>query len=416
MRRKPILNLVSPQLVSPQSVGLNEERLALIPPHLNRYVDEGKIPGYLVMVARQGRPAFLHRYGLRNVEAGLPVEEDTIFRFYSMTKPITSVALLMLYEQGLFQLNDPVSRFIPEFKQMEVYVSGEGENMVTRPPEREVSIRDLFTHTAGLTYGFVGGHPVADLYTQRNIQGGTLQEMVEHLAELPLLFDPGTKWNYSVATDVLGYLVEVISGQPLDTFFDERIFQPLGMVDTGFYVPPEKLDRFAACYDYAQDENGGDTFVSTNHSSNDRYDSRPQFLSGGGGLVSTISDYLRFTQMMLNKGALGGQRILGRKTIELMTSNHLPNNSDLAGMGMPVFSETPFDGIGFGLGVSVVLDPAASQILGSAGEYAWGGLASTAFWIDPVEEMVVIFLTQLIPSSSYPIRRELRVLTNQAIE
>lgn len=402
-------------LTSPQSVGLNEDRLAQIPPYLNRYVDEGKLPGYLVLVARKGHPAFLHRYGLRDVEADLPIEEDTIFRFYSMTKPITSVALMMLYERGLFQLNDPVSRFIPEFGQMQVYVSGEGDNIVTRPPQREVTIRDLFSHTAGLTYGFVGGHPVADLYSQRNIQGGTAQDMINHLAELPLLFDPGTKWNYSVATDVLGYLVEVISGKSLDVFFEEQIFQPLSMVDTGFYVPQEKADRFAACYDYVQRDDGSDSFDVSSYGSQDRYLARPKFLSGGGGLVSTASDYFRFTQIMLNKGALDGNQLLGRKSVELMTTNHLPGNTDLSGMGMPVFSETPYDGIGFGLGFSVMLDPAAAQILGSPGEYAWGGLASTAFWVDPAEEMTVIFLTQLIPSSTYPIRRDLRVLTYQAV-
>ncbi|MEM7130899.1 MAG: serine hydrolase domain-containing protein [Chloroflexota bacterium] len=388
----------------------------LVPPHLNKYVDEGKLPGYLLLVARQGQPAFVHRYGMRDVDAGLPVEEDTIFRFYSMTKPITSVALLSLYEQGLFQLNDPVSRFIPTFKALQVYEFGEGNAISTKPADREMTIRDLFTHTAGFTYGFLGGHPVADLYSQRDIRSGTAQEMVTHLADLPLLFSPGTRWNYSVATDVLGYLIEVISGLPLDRFFAETIFQPLGMKDTGFYVPEEKVSRFACCYDYAQDETSRDTFVPSNHPTIGRYLSRPTFLSGGGGLVSTMADYFRFTQMMLNKGVLGGERILGRKTVELMTSNHLPNNRDLAGMGMPVFSETPYDGIGFGLGVSVVLNPAAAQILGSPGEYAWGGLASTAFWIDPAEEMIVIFLTQLIPSSSYPIRQELRVMTYQSIE
>lgn len=402
-------------LVAPQSVGLSAERLDAIRPHLNRYVDSGKIPGYLVLVARRGKPAYVHRYGLRNVDADLPVENDTIFRFYSMTKPITSVGLLTLYEKGLFQLNDPVSRFIPEFKGLEVYGSGERDNIVTMPPEREMTIRDLLTHTSGLTYGFLGGHPVADLYSQRDIRSGTLQQMIDHLAELPLLFSPGTRWNYSVATDVLGHLIELISGQPLDKFFANQIFQPLGMVDTDFHVPQEKVDRFAACYDYAENEDGSATFVPSNHATQERYFSRPAFLSGGGGLVSTMADYFRFTQMMLNKGSLDGKRILGRKTVELMTRNHLPHNTDLAGMGMPVFSETPYDGIGFGLGVSVMLNPAAAQILGSPGEYAWGGLASTAFWIDPAEEMTVIFLTQLIPSSSHPIRRELRVLTYQAI-
>ena len=400
--------------VSPESLGLSSSRLDRVADYLKNYVDSGKLPGYLVVVSRRGQPVYLHRYGLRDVEAQAPVEEDTIFRIYSMSKPITSVAVMSLYEQGLFQLDTPVSVFIPEFKDLAVFQVGDHDHYRTVPAEREMTVRDLLTHTSGLTYGFMNLHPVDAMYRARGVEGarskGTLKGMVEKLGELPLLFSPGTRWSYSVATDVLGYLVEVLSGTTLDAYLAEHIFAPLGMTDTGFFVPPDKVSRFSANYDYHA---GG---IRLADSPTDSPYCRPaSFLSGGGGLVSTASDYLRFTHMLRNKGELNGERILGRKTIEFMTINHLPNNNDLGSIGQKVFSEMPFDGIGFGLGFSVVLDPAKGNIIGSPGEYAWGGAASTAFWIDPVEDMSVIFLTQLLPSSSYPIRRDLRVLTYQAL-
>jgi CubicO group peptidase (beta-lactamase class C family) len=398
------------ELVSPATVGLSAERLNRIAPHLNRYVDEGKLPGYQVLVARRGRPAYLHRYGLGDVEQQKPVADDTIFRIYSMTKPITSVAILQLYERGLFQLNTPVSTVIPAFKGLQVYTGGEGGGMTTAAAQREVTFRDLLTHTAGFVYGTSGTHPLDSLYRERQILTGSLAEMITKLSDLPLLFSPGTRWNYSLATDILGYLVEQLSGQSLDRYFAEQILEPLGMVDTAFFVPAAKQSRFAANYSFHE---GGFRLIDNPAAS--PYLQPPTFRSGGGGLVSTFADYFRFAQMLLNKGELDGVRILGRKTVALMTTNHMPNNGDLSSMGMPVFSETPYDGIGFGLGVSVMLDPAKAQILGSPGEFAWGGAASTAFWVDPVEEQIVIFMTQLMPSSSYPVRRELRVLTYQAI-
>lgn len=399
------------ELVAPAEVGLDASRLTRIADHLNRYVDEGKLPGYLVMVARHGQPAYLHQYGLCDVAQQKPVAADTIFRIYSMTKPITSVALLQLYERGLLQLDHPVARFIPSFQNLQVFAAGDAQNHQTTPPARPVTIRDLFTHTAGFAYGLAGNqHPVDVLYRERGVLNGTLAEMIAKLSELPLVFSPGTRWNYSVATDILGYLVEQIAGQPLDQYFAEQILGPLGMVDTDFVVPEEKRARFAANYAFHE---GG--FRPIDESATRSYLKPPMMRSGGGGLVSTCADYFRFAQMLLNKGELNGVRILGRKTVELMTSNHMPNHGDLSSMGMPVFSETPYDGVGFGLGVSVMLDPVKAQILGSPGEFAWGGAASTAFWVDPVEEQLVIFLTQLMPSSSYPIRRELRVLTYQAI-
>lgn len=398
------------QLVSPASVGLNPKQLDHIAPHLDRYVDSGKLPGYLVMVARHGQPAYLRAHGLCDVENQKPVAEDTIFRIYSMTKPLTSVAIMQLYERGHFLLDNPVSRFIPAFKALRVYTAGDATKFETRPATRQVTFRDLLTHTAGFAYGTSGNHAVDDMYRARKIFTGTLGEMIEKLSDLPLLFDPGSQWSYSLATDILGYLVEVISGQTLDNYFAENILGPLGMEDTAFYVPEAKLARFAANYNYQE---GGFRLIDS--PTNSTYRQPPTFLLGGGGLVSTVQDYFRFAQMLLNQGELDGVRILGRKTIELMTTNHMPNNGDLSSMGMPVFSETPYAGIGFGLGFSVMLNPAKAQILGSPGEYAWGGAASTAFWVDPVEEQIVIFLTQLMPSSSYPIRRELRVLTYGAI-
>ncbi|MCY3833269.1 MAG: serine hydrolase [Chloroflexi bacterium] len=424
------------ELACPESVGLSTDRLSRIAAHFDRYVDAGKIPGYLVLVARRGKAVYLHRYGQRDVEAGTPVEEDTIFRIYSMTKPITSVGLLMLYERGLLHLDDPASKFIPGFERLEVFESGDAQNYQTVPAKREISIRDLLTHTSGLTYGHLHAHPIDAMYRERDLLGErmTLADFARQLAELPLLFSPGTRWNYSVATDVLGHIIEVITGRSLARFFSDEILAPLGMSDTGFSVAADRVARFAANY-----ERDGASFRLIDSPGASAYLKEPTLCSGGGGLVSTASDYLRFSQMLLNKGELNGARILGRKTVELMTCNHLPGNCDLSSMGYILQSddraagvgmglgarhnlrrgglraETRHDGVGFGLGGYVLLDPAAAQILSSPGEFGWGGAASTTFWIDPQEEMTAIFLTQLMPSSSYSIRRELRVLANQAI-
>ncbi|MEM7253967.1 MAG: serine hydrolase domain-containing protein [Pseudomonadota bacterium] len=405
----------SPLLIAtPESVGLSATRLANIRPWMERYVNEGKLPGALTLVARRGRVAYLDFTGDADVENQVPIAEDTIFRFYSMTKPITSVALMMLYEEGAFQLNDPVSKFIPSFAELNVFSGGTAEDYRVEPARRAMTVRDLFTHTSGFTYGFMQEMPVDALYRQHKVGGvdfdGDLGDMIARLAELPLRSHPGEEWNYSVSTDVLGYLVEVMSGRTFDRFLTERILNPLGMVDTGFWVPAESANRLAANYEKAGPE-GGLRLIDT--PSDSPYLSPRKFLSGGGGLVSTVADYLRFTQMLNNGGTLQGRRLLGRKTVEYMSQNHL--GGDMASMGQSVFSETSYDGIGFGLGFSVVLDPTKAQVLCSPGTYAWGGMASTAFWIDPEEDMVVIFLTQLVPSSSYPIRNELRVLVNQAI-
>ena len=380
---------------------------------MRRWVDSGKLPGLLVAIVRNDRLAWFETCGYRDVERKRAVEPDTIYRIYSMTKPITTVAALMLYEEGCFQLDDPVAKFIPAFADTRVFAGGDADSFTTEPLVRPVTVHDLMIHTSGLTYGFQHEHAVDALYRKRQVEFnaniGPLAGVVEAAAAQPLVFQPGTRWNYSVSTDVLGRLVEIWSGVPLDTFFDERILRPLDMRDTGFHVPKGQGDRLASSYIQADD--GGLALVDPAGES--RFLEPAVTLSGGGGLVSTAADYLRFVRMLRGHGTLEGARILGRKSVELMTTNHLPG--DLADMGRPRFAEMPFAGIGFGLGVSVLLDPAKARILGSPGEYAWGGMASTAFWADPAEDMIVLLLTQLMPSSAYPIRRELRVLTYQAL-
>ena len=397
----------------PEDVGLSTPRLARITQWMRGWVDSGRLPGLLVAVVRDDRVAWFETCGYRDVDAKRAVEPDTIYRIYSMTKPVTTVAALMLYEEGCFQLDDPVATFIPAFAETRVFASGDAESFATVPLARPVTVHDLMVHTSGLTYGFQHEHAVDALYRNHRIEFnanvGPLADLVEATAAQPLVFQPGTRWNYSVSTDVLGRLVEIWSGVPLDTFLAERIFGPLGMGDTGFQVQDGQGARLAS--NYVQADAGGLSLAEPAHES--RFLEPAVTLSGGGGLVSTASDYLRFMRMLRAHGTLEGTRILGRKSVALMTMNHLPG--DLVDMGRPRFAEMPFAGIGFGLGVSVVLDPAKARILGSPGEYAWGGMASTAFWIDPVEDLLVLLLTQLMPSSTYPIRRELRVLTYQAL-
>lgn len=397
---------------TPEDVGLSGARLVKIDLLTQKYIEEGKVPGTLTMVARKGKVAHLECQGQMDQENSTPLRRDTIFRIYSMSKPITSVALMMLYEDGHFMLDDPVSRFIPAFKHLKVHRLDEKGLPALQDTEREMTIKDLLTHTSGLTYGFMRATHVDALYREYEVEASdNLDEMVRKLGELPLLFSPGTQWSYSVATDVCGYLVQKIADTPFDKFLQEQIFEPLGMIDTGFSVPPEKSDRLAANYERTVDD--GLKLIDAPQNSN--YLNPPGLHSGGGGLVSTADDYLNFAQMLLNKGELSGNQLLGRKTVELMTCNHMPENGDLRSMGQPVFSETPYDGIGFGLGFSVMLDPAKASILGSPGEFAWGGAASTYFFVDPSEEMIVMLLTQLMPSSSYPIRREMRILAYQSI-
>jgi CubicO group peptidase (beta-lactamase class C family) len=399
----------------PEELGFDAQRLQRIVSHHRRYVDEGKLAGWTVAVARRGRVVLHAHHGLADVEAQRPVGDDTLWRIYSMTKPITSVAVLMLYERGLLELTDPVSRYLPAFADQRVYRAGSAANPGTVPASEPMRIWHLLTHTAGLTYGWHHAHAVDEIYRAKGFEFGVpagmdLATACDVWASLPLLFEPGSEWNYSVATDVLGRIVEMVSGQPLDTFFAEEIFAPLGMDDTAFHVTAEERDRLAALY--VRNPEGG---LVRNTVMGDKVTREPTFLSGGGGLVSTAADYHRFTQVLACGGELDGARLLSPHTVAYMTRNHLPGGADLEAFGRPISAESATRGIGFGLGVSVVVDAVAGKTLTHEGEYAWGGLASTAFYVDPAAEVTAMFFTQLLPSSTYPIRSQLRALVNQAL-
>jgi CubicO group peptidase (beta-lactamase class C family) len=400
--------------VDPGEVGFDAKRLTNITAHFAKYVDDGRLPGWLAVVSRRGKVAYVGSYGHRDREQQLPVENDTLFRIYSMTKPITSVALMMLYEEGAFELTDPVSRYIESFAHQRVFTGGSSNAPVTAPSAEPVRVWHLLTHTAGLTYGFHYSHPVDALYRAAGFDFGAppsdLETSVNTWASLPLLFEPGTEWNYSVATDVVGRLVEVLSGKPLDRFLDERIFQPLGMADTGFFAPAHEQHRLAMLYAAGPRKKAIRAEVAARAATQS-----PVMLSGGGGLVSSAHDYHRFTQMLLNGGALDNARLLSPRTVAYMSRNHLPGGADLEQVGRPLFAETNYAGVGFGLGFSVVLDPAASKVLSSPGTYAWGGAASTGFWVDPVERITAVFLTQLLPSSTHPLRSQFSQLVQQAL-
>ncbi len=402
--------------IEPDEVGMSAERLERIGTHLHRYVDAGFLPGTLVSVSRGGRVVYVDAYGHREIESSAPVEIDTIYRIYSMTKPLTTIAAMQLYEQGLLALTDPVSRFIPSFSDTRVWTGGSAEDPQTRPAAREITIHDLMTHTSGLTYGFLHVHPVDAMYRAAGMDLGTspgdLETTVDTIASLPLLFDPGTEWNYSMATDVLGRVVEVVSGRGLDDYLGAEIIDPLGMEDTAFHVPESKVARFAANYFPKPPDKRAALYDPVATSA---FVSPPTWLSGGGGLVSTLHDYHRFTSMLRGGGALDGARIIGRRTLEYMTLNHLPGGADLSEVGRPIFSEARYEGVGFGLGFSVVVNPAKAEVTCSPGEFAWGGAASTAFWVDPVEDITVEFMTQLLPSSTHPIRPELKALVYQSL-
>jgi CubicO group peptidase (beta-lactamase class C family) len=396
--------------------GFDADRLARIDRHFTRYTEDGRLPGWLLVVSRGGKVVHLSTQGHRDVEADLPVETNTLWRAYSMTKPITSVAAMMLYEEGAFELKDPLYRLIPSFRDVRVYRSGSSLNPVTVPTSEPVRIWHLLTHTAGLTYGFHYAHPVDAMYRTAGFEWGTppgadLAACCERWADLPLLFQPGTEWNYSVATDVLGRVIEILSGMSLDRFFAERIFDPLGLGDTAFSVNEDDAERLAALY-VAEP---GSRRAVRNDTMGAAILKPPICHSGGGGLATSAADYHRFTQMLLRGGELDGVRLLGPRTVRYMTSNHLPGGADLEAFGRPLFAETTFDGIGFGLGFSVVDNPVKNKVLGSVGEFAWGGAASTTFWVDPAAEITVLFFTQLLPSSTHPIRSQLRQLVYQAL-
>jgi CubicO group peptidase (beta-lactamase class C family) len=406
-------------LVKPEEVGLSSARLGRIHEHLQRYIDAGRLAGTLVLVARAGKIAYLEPRGHLETEGTRPVTPDSIFRIYSMTKPIASVGLMMLWEQGRFQLDDPVHRFIPSWRDQRVFVGGNHPAWKTAPVERPMTVRDLLSHTSGLTYGFMERTNVDAAYralrvADRTRSGYTVGDMVGELAAVPLEFSPGTRWNYSVSTDVVGHLIEVISGQRLDAYLREHVLQPLGMADTSFVVTDAQTPRFAANYQRQPD----DRLRLIDDPARSVYRDCA-FFSGGGGLVSTAPDYFRFASMMLNKGELDGIRLLGRKTVELMTMNHLPDGQDLTNLALPgMFTETAYAGVGFGLGFSVMQSPVRAQIAGTPGEFAWGGAAGTAFWIDPGEQLIVVFMTQIMQMglpAPYPLRRELRTLVYSAV-
>jgi CubicO group peptidase (beta-lactamase class C family) len=401
--------------IAPERAGFAAGGLDRVDRHLARYVDDGLLTGWQLAVTRDGKLAHHSTYGLRDREAERPVEADTIWRIYSMTKPLTSVAAMMLVEEGRLALRQPVGEILPELADLRVYSAGSALNPATRPAE-PILLWHLLSHTSGMTYGFLHQHPMDEMHRLLDTEffppgGFTLADAVQRWARVPLLFQPGSSWNYGVSTDVLGRVVEVVSGLPLDRFFAERITGPLGMVDTAFTVPPDKADRVAGLYVVAK---AGQTPVRRDDFSPDPR-GEITFLSGGGGLVSTTGDYLRFTRMLLNRGELDGVRLLGGRTVDYMTSNHLPGNADIPTFGRVMSAQDVFDGVGFGLGFSVTVDPVRSKVISSAGEYAWGGLASTAFWVDPVERITVVFMTQLVPSATYPLRSELRTMVTAAL-
>lgn len=396
------------KVVKPETVGLDSNILKNIGAYLDEtYVKDGRYVGTLTLVARKGEIAYLDSLGYMDRENERPMQEDAIFRIYSMTKSVTSIAIMQLLEKSKFRLDDPVHWYIPQFKNMGVFQAGVFPNFVTSKPKRPMTIKDLLTHMSGLTYNFMYRTNVDDAHRSSDLmRAENLEDFVDTLSKIPLEFSPGDKWNYSVSTDVLGYLVEKLSGQKLDEYFQEHIFEPLGMIDTGFSCPEEKKSRLASLYEH--NPSGKPNLMEVPSLD-------VKMLSGGGGLFSTLSDYYNFASMLLNKGELNGTRVIGRKTLEYMTMNHLPDGKDLTEMSESAFSETPYAGVGFGLGFSVMTDPAKSQTLSDVGEFGWGGMASTVFFINPKEDMLVIFLTQLVPSSTYQVRRELRSLVYSAL-
>jgi CubicO group peptidase (beta-lactamase class C family) len=403
--------------------GMSCERLARIERFVeDNYIATGKLAGAVTQVWRRGGLVLNSILGLADRERQVPLAENSIFRIYSMTKPITSVAVMMLVEECKIALDDPVSKYIPAWEKLGVYAGGFMESFQTRPTARPMLVVDLLRHTSGLTYGFQQNTNVDAAYRKLKVgelaTAGTLEEMIEKLATLPLEFSPGEAWNYSVSTDVLGFIVSTVSETPFEVFLKERIFDPLGMVDTAFYVPEEKMSRFCACY--AVGALGSKVVAATVPTLQDDprtspYLTPPTFISGGGGLVSTAADYMRFARMLLQGGELDGVRLLGPKTLALATANHLPGGLDLPRLSRSLFSEAAYEGVGFGLGFATTMTPSTTLTPGSAGDFFWGGAASTFFWVDPREDLIVLFLTQLLPSSAHPVRRQLRTLVYSAI-
>ena len=395
-------------LENPEKVGFDPERMNRVNSAIQRYVDEGIFTGLVTLVARKGKVIHLDKFGYQDLESKKPMALDTIFRIYSMTKPITGVAFMMLYEQGLVHLEDPVSKYIPEFKSMKV----RGIDGKLVDAKTEMTIHQILTHTSGLDYAEHENPEIDPPFENSKISDPTitLQEMVQRITKRPLIFHPGKKWHYSLATDVVGHIVEIVSGKPIAEFFEENIFKPLGMVDIAFNVPPEKEDRFATLYGHVDgnplgliDEGVGGVY------------SNPALHSPGGGLVSTIVDYFKFAQLLLNKGEFNGVRLLGPKTVEFMSKNHLPTRMFPIAME-DIVLPGPGPGMGFGLCFSVVMDNGLNGTMASNGSHGWGGWASTHFWVDPVEEIIGIIMVQSIPSWTYPIPNDFRTAIYQALK
>ncbi|HEU5269437.1 MAG TPA: serine hydrolase domain-containing protein [Jatrophihabitans sp.] len=399
--------------IDPAAAGFDPDRLARLDRRLARFIDDGQLPGWQVVISRHGKVVHASCRGERDVARHLPIEPDTIYRIFSMTKPGTALAAMLLVEQGELLLTDPISRWLPEYANPRIYVGGSDLVPDTVPATEPIRVRHLLTHTAGFAYAFLRANPVAMMYRNAGLDEftsklGTLAEMSEQWGSMPLVFEPGTQWQYSIASDVLGRLIEVVSGSPLDAFFDKHILGPLGMADTAFRVPEGKRDRLAELYlatpaGFTPATGIGEAILT------DRW------LSGGAGLVSTAHDFRRFSQLLLRDGELDGVRLLAPATARLMHANQLPGGGDLASVGRPVYAEFPMQGMGFGLSLAPMLDVAASGMAGSVGDYGWGGFASTVFVVDPALDLTYEFYTQLMPSSALPIRPLLRQLIHQAI-
>ena len=403
-----------PTVSNPNELGFDADRLAAIDTHLrSKYIEGGRFPHAALLIGRGDEVAHLSVMG--DARAGQPLKSDAIFRIASMTKPVTSIAFMQLVERGMIALSDPVAKVLPEFAKTGVFVSGGGNTpFVTRPPASPMRMIDLLRHTSGLTYSFQERSNIDAAYRKAGFErfdGGTMDEFVAQVAALPLEFDPGTAWNYSISTDILGAVVERLAGQSLDQYFADHIFGPLDMPDTAFVVPAEKIDRVPDCYVWDPQVR----MKIHDPGAKTAWTRKPQYFSGGGGLTSTIKDYHRFARMLLNGGELDGARLVSPHTLRLMTANHLPGGGDLTQMSKSLFSEAENAGAGFGLGFGTVIDPVATTLAGNAGEFYWGGMFSTAFFVDPVDDVIMIFMTQLMPSNSYPVRREIKTMLYSAL-
>ncbi|MBI9042939.1 MAG: beta-lactamase family protein [Anaerolineaceae bacterium] len=388
--------------IQPESVGFSSERLARIPAVMQAYIDRRETGGILALVERKGKTVFVSKCGFQDLGMQTPIAYDSLFRIYSMTKPIISLGLMMLFEEAAFQLKDPLHIYLPEFRHVKV-LSEDGHRV---EPKTAPTILQLLNHTAGMTYGTFGNTPVDKLYRAANLRepGINLEEMVGRMAELPLLYHPGERWVYSMATSVVGRLIEVLSGMNLNDYLQQRIFQPLGMRDTTFSVPDEKLPRLMTCYKQTLKKG-----IAEFDGVSDSAFRNVTLFRGDGGLVSTLKDYLQFSRLVLGQGTLGEVCLIGRKTFDLMRQNHI--TQDL----MPLDVVEPMPGLGFGLGFSIVMDTALTGKLGSAGELSWSGMASTTFWVDPAEDLIAILLTQLVPLKRLRLEDDFRTLVYQAL-